>query len=57
MSRANQVIVIGGGLAGLSAAHSVIERGGTVILFDKKAFLGGNSVKVTKKFIHRQHQE
>jgi succinate dehydrogenase/fumarate reductase flavoprotein subunit len=26
-----QTIVIGGGLAGLSAAHTVIERGGKVI--------------------------
>lgn len=32
----NQVIVVGGGLAGLSAAHSVLEHGGKVILLDKK---------------------
>ena len=44
MSR--QVIVIGGGLAGLSAAHTVLEKGGRVILVDKEAFLGGNSTKV-----------
>jgi len=43
----NQVIVIGGGLAGLSAAHTVLERGGTVVLLDKMAFLGGNSTKAT----------
>jgi succinate dehydrogenase/fumarate reductase flavoprotein subunit len=42
----SQVIVVGGGLAGLSAAHTVIERGGVVLVFDKKPFLGGNSVKV-----------
>ena len=41
-----QVIVIGGGLAGLSAAHTVLEKGGRVILVDKEAFLGGNSTKV-----------
>jgi len=43
----NQVIVIGGGLAGLSAAHTVLERGGSVVLLDKMAFLGGNSTKAT----------
>jgi flavocytochrome c len=42
-----QVIVIGGGLAGLSAAHTVLERGGRVVLLDKCSFLGGNSTKAT----------
>eukprot|EP01013_Petalomonas_cantuscygni_P023777 TRINITY_DN45283_c0_g1_i1.p2 TRINITY_DN45283_c0_g1~~TRINITY_DN45283_c0_g1_i1.p2 ORF type:complete len:662 (+),score=182.11 TRINITY_DN45283_c0_g1_i1:121-2106(+) len=42
-----QVIVVGGGLAGLSAAHTVIENGGRVVLIDKMAFLGGNSTKAT----------
>lgn len=42
-----QVIVVGGGLAGLSAAHTVLERGGKVILLDKNSFLGGNSTKAT----------
>ena len=44
---ANQVIVIGGGLAGLSTAHTVIEHGGSVLLLDKCSFLGGNSTKAT----------
>eukprot|EP00004_Rigifila_ramosa_P016135 TRINITY_DN37_c0_g1_i2.p1 TRINITY_DN37_c0_g1~~TRINITY_DN37_c0_g1_i2.p1 ORF type:complete len:651 (-),score=171.07 TRINITY_DN37_c0_g1_i2:31-1908(-) len=44
---ANQVIVVGGGLAGLSAAHTVLENGGRVVLIDKNAFLGGNSTKAT----------
>ena len=39
--------MIGGGLAGLSAAHTVIENGGRVTLLDKMAFLGGNSTKAT----------
>lgn len=30
------VIVVGGGLSGLSAAHSVLEHGGKVVLLDKK---------------------
>lgn len=42
-----QVIVVGGGLAGLSAAHTVLEHGGRVLLLDKNGFLGGNSTKAT----------
>lgn len=42
-----QVIVVGGGLAGLSAAHTVIEQGGSVVLIEKNGFLGGNSTKAT----------
>ena len=42
-----QVIVIGGGLAGLSAAHTVLEHGCRVLLLDKSPFLGGNSTKAT----------
>jgi len=42
-----RVVIIGGGLAGLSAAHTVIEHGGKVTLVDKMAFLGGNSTKAT----------
>ena len=33
---ASTVIVVGGGLAGLSAAHTVLERGGNVLLLDKQ---------------------
>ena len=43
----NQVIVIGGGLSGASAANTVLECGGNVLLLDKNAFCGGNSVKAT----------
>ena len=42
-----KVIVIGGGLSGLSSAHTVIEHGGTVLLLDKNPFCGGNSTKAT----------
>ncbi|RIB26862.1 succinate dehydrogenase/fumarate reductase flavo protein [Gigaspora rosea] len=41
----NQVIVVGGGLSGLSAAHTVLERGGNVLVLDKNSFFGGNSTK------------
>ncbi|WWC86936.1 uncharacterized protein L201_001816 [Kwoniella dendrophila CBS 6074] len=42
-----KVIIVGGGLSGLSAAHTVLERGGNVILLDKNSFMGGNSTKAT----------
>jgi flavocytochrome c len=44
---ANQVIVVGGGLAGMSAANQVVESGGKTVLLDKSAFCGGNSTKAT----------
>ncbi|KIY53028.1 Flavocytochrome c [Fistulina hepatica ATCC 64428] len=43
----SRTIVIGGGLAGLSAAHTLQQKGINVILLDKKPFLGGNSVKAS----------
>jgi flavocytochrome c len=41
------VIVVGGGLAGMSAAHTVLEHGANVIVVEKNAFCGGNSTKAT----------
>jgi flavocytochrome c len=41
------VIVIGGGLAGMSAVHTAVQGGCNVTLVDKEAFLGGNSTKAT----------
>ncbi|THU84185.1 Flavocytochrome c [Dendrothele bispora CBS 962.96] len=41
------VIVIGGGLAGVSAAHTLLQHGASVVLLDKKPSLGGNSVKAS----------
>eukprot|EP01083_Nonionella_stella_P012197 34604_1 len=43
----SQVIIVGGGLAGLSACHTILERGGRVCLIEKMAFCGGNSTKAT----------
>ncbi|KAJ1475356.1 FAD binding domain-containing protein, partial [Baffinella frigidus] len=37
------LVVIGGGLAGLSAALTVLDRGGTVVVLEKQGHLGGNS--------------
>ncbi|PWN27814.1 putative OSM1-fumarate reductase [Jaminaea rosea] len=43
----SRVIVVGGGLSGLSAAHTIYQRGGNVLVIDKNAFFGGNSTKAT----------
>lgn len=40
-------IVIGGGLAGMVAALSLLDRGGTVTMVEKQNFLGGNSGKAS----------
>ena len=42
----DQAIIVGGGLAGVSAANTVMELGGRIVLVDKSAFCGGNSTKV-----------
>jgi urocanate reductase len=39
------VVVLGGGNAGLAAAVSASEKGAKVILLEKMAFLGGNSIR------------
>ncbi|KAH8812509.1 Flavocytochrome c [Xylogone sp. PMI_703] len=44
---ASRVIVVGGGLSGLSAAHTIYLNGGNVIVLDKQGFFGGNSTKAT----------
>lgn len=36
-------IVVGGGLSGLSAAHTLIEGGVHVTLLERNAFLGKNT--------------
>lgn len=41
------VIIIGGGLAGLSATLEAIHEGANVILIEGEKDLGGNSQKVT----------
>jgi flavocytochrome c len=36
-------VVVGGGLAGLSAALTILDRGGVVVLLEKEGYVGGNS--------------
>lgn len=43
----SRVIVVGGGLSGLSAAHTIYLAGGNVLVLDKQGFFGGNSTKAT----------
>ena len=47
MSSDGRAIVLGGGLAGMAAANTIMESGGRIILLDKSAFCGGNSTKAT----------
>ncbi|TGJ80481.1 hypothetical protein E0Z10_g8286 [Xylaria hypoxylon] len=44
---APRVIIVGGGLSGLSAAHTIYLAGGNVVVLDKQGFFGGNSTKAT----------
>ena len=41
--QAPDAIIVGGGLAGLSAALTLLDRGGRVIILEKNGHLGGNS--------------
>lgn len=40
-------IVVGSGLAGLTATLTILDRGGTVMLLEKEPILGGNSNKAS----------
>jgi len=44
---AKSAVVIGGGLAGLTTACELLERGCNVTILDKEKNLGGNSSKAT----------
>lgn len=41
------VIIIGGGLSGLSATLEALKHGSNIVLFDKEKDLGGNSIKAS----------
>ena len=44
---ANDVIIVGGGLAGISAAIEATRHGSKVTIIEKEKALGGNSAKAT----------
>ena len=41
------VVVVGGGVAGLSATIEAVQHGATVTIVEKEERLGGNSAKAT----------
>ena len=43
MDKANELVVIGGGLAGFSAALEAAQAGANVTLLEKQAAIGGSS--------------
>ena len=44
----DRVIVVGGRLTGMTAANTILENGGRVVLLDKSFLCGGNSTKATR---------
>jgi quinone-modifying oxidoreductase, subunit QmoA len=44
------ILIIGGGISGITAAVEIAETGREVILVEKEAFLGGNVVKMNNSF-------
>lgn len=51
LSHEADIIIVGGGLAGISAAISAIENGGNVILLEQHEYLGGNTTMAVGTFI------
>eukprot|EP00928_Gymnodinium_smaydae_P038746 TRINITY_DN2664_c0_g2_i1.p1 TRINITY_DN2664_c0_g2~~TRINITY_DN2664_c0_g2_i1.p1 ORF type:complete len:1009 (+),score=201.31 TRINITY_DN2664_c0_g2_i1:106-3027(+) len=47
MAENKRVVIVGGGLAGLTCACELLERGCSVTVLDKQPNLGGNSSKAT----------
>ena len=50
------VVVIGGGPAGMSAALNAADAGVRVVIMDRNAELGGQLIKQTHKFFGSEHQ-
>jgi uncharacterized protein with NAD-binding domain and iron-sulfur cluster len=47
MKKPKKVVIVGGGIAGLSAAHELVERGFDVHLYERRAYFGGKAAGVT----------
>jgi sarcosine oxidase, subunit alpha len=50
------VIIVGGGPAGLCAAYSLVKQGISVTLFERNSQLGGQLIKQTHKFFGSEKQ-
>ena len=46
-----EILIVGGGLSGITAALSAAQNGAQVILLEQKEYLGGNSVLSTGDFL------
>src|SRR6056297_3172422 len=57
MIRHEELIIIGGGPAGLSAAKSALEAGINVLLIERYVRLGGQLIKQTHKFFGSKNQK
>lgn len=47
LTRPADAIILGGGLAGMSAAMALLDRRGAVVMVEKQPYLGGNSGKAS----------
>jgi len=52
----SEVVVVGAGPAGLTAAHELLKAGAEVTLIDRNASLGGQLIKQTHKFFGSEKQ-
>jgi quinone-modifying oxidoreductase, subunit QmoA len=50
LSKGNEILVIGGGMAGITAAIEAAEAGYQVCLIEREPYLGGRVVRINQYF-------